>query len=140
MPPSAPRTMPSMTNGQRMNQSVAPTSFMTSTSRRREKSDSRIVLDTSRTLATMSSTASRPVVSFTTRVATRIFCVSSLEFLTVSMAGSIVVCPPPGASGRQRVAQLERVVGLVGRDAEGVGQRVGAQQVVGLGVAAPSAP
>jgi hypothetical protein len=42
-PPSAPSSTPSMTNGQRMNQSVAPTSFMTSTSRRREKSESRMV-------------------------------------------------------------------------------------------------
>jgi hypothetical protein len=35
MPPSAPTSTPSITNGQRMNQSVAPTSFITSTSRRR---------------------------------------------------------------------------------------------------------
>ncbi len=33
--PAAPTTVPSITNGQRMNQSVAPTSFITSTSRRR---------------------------------------------------------------------------------------------------------
>ncbi len=33
--PSAPTITPSITNGQRMNQSVAPTSFITSTSRRR---------------------------------------------------------------------------------------------------------
>ena len=123
-----------MTKGQRMNQSVAPTSFMTSTSRRREKSDRRIVLDTSRTLATMSRTASRPVVSFTTRVATRIFCVSSLEFLTVSIDGSIVVRPPPGAMGASASRSFSALSGVVGRDAEGVGQRVGAQQVVGLGV------
>ena len=105
-PPSAPSTMPSMTNGQRMNQSVAPTSFMTSTSRRREKSDSRIVLETSRTLATTSSTASRPVVSFTTRVATRIFCVSSLEFLTVVDRRVDRRAPAAGRAGLQRVAQL----------------------------------
>ena len=103
-----------MTNGQRMNQSVAPTSFMTSTSRRREKSDRRIVLETSRTLATMSRTASRPVVSFTTRVATRIFCVSSLEFLTVSIAGSIVVRPPPGALGDSASRSFSALSGLSG--------------------------
>ena len=47
-PPIAPSTIPSMTNGQRMNQSVAPTSFITSTSRRRENIDSRIVFEMSR--------------------------------------------------------------------------------------------
>ena len=54
--------MPSITNGQRMNQSVAPTSFITSISRRRENSDRRIVLEISSTLATTSRIASRPVV------------------------------------------------------------------------------
>ena len=103
-----------MTKGQRMNQSVAPTSFMTSTSRRREKSDRRMVLETSRTLARMSRTASRPVVSFTTRVATRIFWVSSLEFLTVSMAGSIVVRPPPGALGDSASRSFSALSGLSG--------------------------
>ena len=41
-----------MTNGHRMNQLVAPTSFITSTSRRRAKIDSRIVLPISRIEAT----------------------------------------------------------------------------------------
>ena len=77
-PPSAPTMTPSITNGQRMNQSVAPTSFITSTSRRRENSDRRIVLEISRTLEAISSrTASSAIVSFTTRVAVRIFVVSS---------------------------------------------------------------
>ena len=44
--------MPSITNGQRMNQFVAPTSFITSTSRRRAKIDRRIVLPISRIDAT----------------------------------------------------------------------------------------
>ena len=44
--------MPSITKGQRMNQFVAPTSFITSTSRRRAKIDSRIVLPISRIDAT----------------------------------------------------------------------------------------
>ena len=60
MPPSAPTSTPSITNGQRMNQSVAPTSFITSTSRRRAYSDSRIVFAISRIEATHSSTASSP--------------------------------------------------------------------------------
>ena len=52
--------------------------------------------------------------SFTTRVATRIFCVSSLEFLTVSMAGSIVVCPPPGARGVSASRSFSALSGLSG--------------------------
>ncbi len=103
-----------MTNGQRMNQSVAPTSFMTSTSRRRENSDSLIVLDTSSTEATTSSTASSPVVIFTTRVATRIFCVSSLEFLTTWIAGSSVVRPPPGVEGDSASRSLSALSGSSG--------------------------
>ena len=108
---------------------------MTSTSRRRENSDRRIVLETSSTLATTSRTASRPVVSFTTRVATRIFCVSSARVLD-AVDRRVDRRVPAARRGRgERVAQLERVVGLVGRDPEGVGQRVRAEQVVGLGVA-----
>src|ERR671911_270953 len=38
-PPRKPTMIPSITNGQRMNQLVAPTSFMTSTSRRRARVD-----------------------------------------------------------------------------------------------------
>src|SRR5918996_5797143 len=38
-PPKKPTMMPSITNGQRMNQLVAPTSFITSTSRRRAEKD-----------------------------------------------------------------------------------------------------
>jgi hypothetical protein len=113
-PPIAPSTMPSMTNGQRMNQSVAPTSFITSTSRRRENSDSRIVLETRSTDATTSSTVNRPVVSFTTRVATRIFCVSSREFFTASIDGSIVVRPPPGAAGDSASRSASALSGLSG--------------------------
>ena len=51
--PIRPQMMPSMTNGQRMNQLVAPTSFITSTSRRRAKIDRRIVFPISRTEATI---------------------------------------------------------------------------------------
>ena len=97
-----------------MNQSVAPTSFMTSTSRRRENSDRRIVFETSRTDATTSRTASRPVVSFTTRVATRILFVSSLRFLTASIDGSIAVRPPPGADGASASRSLSALSGLSG--------------------------
>jgi hypothetical protein len=97
-----------------MNQSVAPTSFMTSTSRRRENSDRRMVFETSRTLATTSSTASSPVVSFTTRVATRMRSVSSREFFTVSIAGSTVVRPPPGAAGASASRSFSALSGLSG--------------------------
>jgi hypothetical protein len=89
-PPAAPRITPSITNGQRMNQFVAPTRRITSTSRRREKSESRIVFATSRIDATTSSTERIAVVSFTTRVADRILSVSSRRFLTSSIAGSPV--------------------------------------------------
>ena len=47
-----PQMIPSITNGQRMNQLVAPTSFITSTSRRRAKIESRIVFPMSRIEAT----------------------------------------------------------------------------------------
>ena len=123
-----------MTNGQRMNQSVAPTSFMTSTSRRRANSDRRIVLEISRTEASTSSAASSAMLSFTTRVAERIFVVSSRRFLTSSIAGSTTRALAAGrAAARARRAACRRCR-AVGRDAERVGQRVGAQQLVGLGV------
>ena len=57
-PPRKPTIIPSITNGQRMNQLVAPTSFITSTSRRRAKTDSRIVLAISAIEASTSSAAS----------------------------------------------------------------------------------
>jgi hypothetical protein len=68
------------------------------------------------------------MLSFTTRVAERIFVVSSRRFLTSSLAAR--------GHGRERVAELADVAGLVGRDAERVGQRVGPQQLVGLWVLA----
>ena len=48
-----------MTNGQRMNQLVAPTSFMISTSRLRAKIESRMVLEM-RSTATMPSSTMKP--------------------------------------------------------------------------------
>src|SRR2546421_604288 len=94
-PPRAPTITPSITNGQRMNQSVAPTSFITSTSRRRANRDSLIVLEISRMEAAMSSAASSAIVSFTMRVAERILLVSSRRFLTSSIDGSAGRAPPP---------------------------------------------
>ena len=47
--PSAPQSRPSTMNGPRTNQFVAPTSFITSISRRREKIDRRIVFAISST-------------------------------------------------------------------------------------------
>jgi hypothetical protein len=83
-----------------MNQSVAPTSFMTSTSRRREYSDSRIVLPISSIEAIASSDARPAIAYFTTRVAVRILFVSSSRLRTSSIALSTGTrSPPDGASG-----------------------------------------
>ena len=46
--PASPASSPSIMNGPRMNQFVAPTSFITSISRRRAKIESRIVFAISR--------------------------------------------------------------------------------------------
>ena len=95
-----------------MNQSVAPTSFITSTSRRRAYSDSRIVLAISRIEATPSRPASSAIVSFTTRVTERILFVSSSRLRTSSIAGSTTVRAARGRLRRERVAELADVVGL----------------------------
>ena len=63
--PPSPASSPSIMNGPRMNQFVAPTSFMTSISRRRAKIESLIVFaissvdDTSRTTNAISTTIHR---------------------------------------------------------------------------------
>ena len=119
MPPIAPTIMPSITNGQRMNQLVAPTSFITSTSRRRAKIDSRIVFATSAIDASTSSAASIAVSAFTKPVALRILSVSSSRSRTSSIAASF--CASRCVDDR---ADLVRVVGV---DAERVGQRVAAR-------------
>ena len=54
--PYITQTIPSIMNGRRTNQFVAPTSFITSTSRRRAKIDRRIVLPISSTAAMASTT------------------------------------------------------------------------------------
>ena len=54
--PTNPTVTPSIRNGQRMNQLVAPTSFMISTSRLRAKMESRMVLEMSSTATMPSST------------------------------------------------------------------------------------
>ena len=95
-PPSAPRNSPSSTNGQRMNQSVAPTSFITSTSRRRENSDRRIVLEISSIDANTSSAASSAIVILITRVADRIWSVCAWRFWTAAIAGSVTRRMPSG--------------------------------------------
>jgi hypothetical protein len=59
-----------------------------------------------------------------------------LRFFTTSIAGSIAVRSPLGVCGERRRAAPSALSGSSGRDAERVGQRVGAQQLVGLGVAA----
>ena len=113
-PPSAPTITPSSTNGQRMNQSVAPTSFITSTSRRRAYSDSRIVFAISRIDATPSRTANSAIVIFTTRVTERILFVSSSRLRTSSIAGSTTVRAPDGACGASASRSLAMSSGLVG--------------------------
>ena len=57
--PPSPQSSPSIMNGPRMNQFVAPTSFITSISRRREKIESRIVFAISSVAATSSTITSR---------------------------------------------------------------------------------
>ncbi len=78
IPPSAPSTIPSIKNGQRMNQSVAPTSFMTSTSRRRANIDRRIVLAISSTDASASSPIRTAIASLSDIVPLTILSVSRL--------------------------------------------------------------
>ncbi len=90
--------MPSITNGQRMKESVAPTSFMTSTSRRREN---RLNLDGAGDQQDrgddQQDRESAPIASFTTRVAVRILVVSSsCDFNPVDRA--IDRHPPPAAA------------------------------------------
>ena len=58
-----------------------------------------MVFAISRMLAAMSRTASSAIESFTTRVAERIFDVSSRRFLTWSMAGSTGARAPLGPLG-----------------------------------------
>ena len=97
--PTAPTIVPSITNGQRMNQSVAPTSFITSTSRRRANSDSLIVLAINSTEASVSSTARTAAVIVTRLVTLSSFLVSVLWFETLPIAGSSIRVPPPGCRG-----------------------------------------
>ncbi len=106
--------MPSMTNGQRMNQSVAPTSFMTSTSRRRAKSDSRIVFAIEQDRREHEQDREHAMLSFTTRVAERIFVVSSRRFLTSSIAGSIAARSPLAAIGASASRSLPTLPGSSG--------------------------
>ena len=58
--------MPSSTNGRRTNQFDAPTSFITSTSRRRAKIESRMVLAISATAEIASTSISPPITASTT--------------------------------------------------------------------------
>ena len=62
--PISPQRNPSTMNGPRTNQFVAPTSFITSISRRRAKIERRIVLPIIRIAAmSMTATATRKVIS-----------------------------------------------------------------------------
>ena len=104
--------IPSITNGQRMNQSVAPTSFITSTSRRRAYSDRRIVLAISRIEASTSRTVSTAAVIVTRLVTSRIFCVSVCLFDTVAIDESIG--PPPLPPPLSAVWTASTLLGLSG--------------------------
>ena len=112
--PNAPTNTPSITNGQRMNQSVAPTSFITSTSRRRAYSDSRIVFAISSIEASVSSTVSTAAVIVTRLVTSRIFLVSLFLFETFSIAGSSGFAPPPDAGGVRLLRTASTLPGLSG--------------------------
>jgi hypothetical protein len=117
-PPRKPTITPSITNGQRMNQLVAPTSFITSTSRRRAKIDSRMVLAI-RAIEANRRRAARPAVRiFTSPVAERILSVSSSRFFTSSIAGSADV--PPGSS-RLTMASIRSGSSGVTRNESGSG-------------------
>jgi hypothetical protein len=85
--PRKPTTSPSITNGQRMNQLVAPTSRITSTSRRRAKIERRIVFATSRMEASTKRPASAASRTLMVLVADRIFCVSSSRSWTSLITG-----------------------------------------------------
>ena len=80
-----------------MNQSVAPTSFITSISRRRANSDSRIVLPISTIEASVSSAASSAAVIVTKRVTVSSFAVSSVWLETFPIDASMKFPVPPGA-------------------------------------------
>ena len=82
-----------------MNQFVAPTSRITSTSRRRAKMDSRIVLATSSTDASTSKPASEASRIFIVLVADRIFSVSSSRSLISWIAGLMKRLSPLVAVG-----------------------------------------
>ena len=74
--------------------------------------------------------ATRP---FTKVVAERIFCVSSSRLRTSSTATRVERRPPSAAAGRDAVDDGRDLARVLGADAEGVGQRVGAEEVEGLG-------
>ena len=113
-----------------MNQSVAPTSFITSTSRRRANSESRIVLAISSTEAITSRPASSAVVSFTARVTERILFVSSSRLVTSSIAGSVTARSPPGPTGASASRSLVMLSGSSGV----------IRNVCGSGLKSPSSP
>ena len=72
------------------------------------------MLAISSTEAIISRPASSAVVSFTARVTERILFVSSSRLVTSSIAGSITVRPPPGATGDSALRTLPMLSGLSG--------------------------
>src|SRR6478735_2094200 len=90
--PASPQKRPSSMNGPRTNQFVAPTSFITSISRRREKIDRRIVFAISK-IEAISKTAVASVKTASITCATcRIRCETCLPSRTLSTPGGFLGC------------------------------------------------
>ena len=97
-----------------MNQSVAPTSFITSTSRRRENSDRRIVLEINSTEASTSSAANSAIVILMIRVADRMRLVCAWRLATEAIAGSLIRRVPSGLVGSSSARSASALSGLSG--------------------------
>ena len=102
-------------NGPRTNQLVAPTSFITSISRRREKIESRIVFAI-RSAAEVS------------RIATAIAKIASTQWakwrIRFESRVSWITSFTPGVDRMQALVERIQVLGLLRRDDERVGERV----------------
>ena len=113
-------------NGPRTNQFVAPTSFITSISRRREKIESRIVFaissadEISRTTVATANAVESTRATVTTRSDTS--------------SPSLIFSTPAGRAGAQVLADRLHVRAVVGRDLERVRERVAGQVLDDLGL------
>ena len=123
--PAAPTTIPSITNGQRMNQSVAPTSFITSTSRRRaiQRQPDRVA-DQQHRRERQQHDQQRRGDRRRAFVTSRIFLVSPVWLETLGSPGRS--SRAAAACAHQLVADHQHVARIVRDHVEGVGQRVAA--------------